>query len=336
MFNFFKRLFFRSNIQWSSSLSNDVTVGEESREEAEMLVTAGSLIAGLLNWDHDADAAVVANNWIDSPKVHIRENYNNDFTIDYFLERELHRKPALHYDGPLYQDACKFVEEACLDNGLDREAMLRFMDDKLSQLKQRIKAELDHLIDSQLQQKFGLSFSLDVLAAINDQNEAFMGEMTQERASIRDVSLPRAMADIEHFCSALSDKPSLFRGHQSLREKLDAAIHEACLCRRDIWRRDYAIAFFTWLRLQLLRRAFSLRQVASSLSSLKYEVNIRLTDLMILDGSDHRPSVAVVPRPVDVGAFIGALPASSLLSIPQLSAEELQRKVFDFVKSDRV
>ena len=36
---------------------------------------------------------------------------------------------------------------------------------------------------------------------------------------------------------------------------------------------------------------------------------------MILDGSDHRPSVAVVPRPVDVGAFIGALlPFAALCS----------------------
>ena len=87
--------------------------------------------------------------------------------------------------------------------------------------------------------------------------------MTQERTSIRDVSLSRAMADIEHFCSALSDKPSLFRGHQSLKEKLDAPFMRPAFADAMSGGAIMPLPFHL-APLAVVAQGLSLRQVASS------------------------------------------------------------------------
>lgn len=217
------------------------------------------------------DANLIANNWIDSPNVNIRENNNYDHVIDYICDKV----PRYELTVNDYGNPKPEVEQNLNINRIKDEEV----NSKINALSDRVRIELRKLIQEHINQECGISTVENVLEAIEDQVDIFLNEMINEkddflsREPMLQSSLDTACADLNEY-----DK-KIFKSKTKL-EDLANDVSDACralgTCKLEITRRTAAITVFNNVKGILADAKRKINLIAESLKAVNRNLATKL------------------------------------------------------------
>lgn len=192
------------------------------------------------------DANTIANAWIDSPEVNIRENggAENDNVIDFILSKQpKFPLDAINDNQNAKAEALGYIENVGMPKSDDVQM-------KVQELKERVIKELHSLIVKSVNQECGVGLAKDVLEAIKSQVEVFLKEMNSEKDTIaqRQPALENAISVTSE---DLKEYSSRFFKTKSKVNDLEQSVCDAAIAlainKREVARRDAAITFFNSL-----------------------------------------------------------------------------------------
>lgn len=327
MFEFFTELFSKNKIRWSDSNPNNrVYYRQEDKELAKNLLSVRSLIRQIMAKSlSDEDCVRVANRWIDSPSVHIRENNNYDNTIDELLPKNPTEKLKMAADQPVFQLASQYVVSQTPGDDV--------MDKALDVIVQRVRSQFEILLAEQLKYVGGLNNMIRIITSISDQNSAFLLEMYDERTTFESIQKPECEEKLQNFCSLIASGSSL-RGSSAYVDKICSSAYSLATIQREILRRTYAINLFNWLQLFLDTNYFKLKKFLSLLELVDNELSIRLNALVEID--DRKQSALVMERNVDAKHYLHEVLDGNLLALSEMTPEQIIDSMSNFVSGKKL
>lgn len=323
--SFWNKLFGKNEIVWDSNCPYARTYYKASEtENVKNLLTAKNLIGEFLKMTCSEDKCVViANQWVDSSDVHIRENNNQDNTIDELLDKQPEAKLDVKRDEPIFQLASEYIESQIPSE----EVMMA----RQQKIQNRVADSLNRLFVSHINSLGGVIEIQRILSSVFDQNTAFLLEMYSERTALEEVQLPDAESELQNYCSLLGDKSSLYNDDRCL-DKVNKAAFKLAQVRREILRRTYAVSFFRWLDTQLELKMATAKKMELRLNFILQEYNCRLAMLEEID--ENKKSALVVAKHIDMRSFFEQLPSSSLLSLFDVTVMEAADLIIKIVSKE--
>lgn len=291
------------------------------------------------------DANNVANAWIDSPEVNIRENggSENDNVIDYILNKQP-----------------KFPLETINDNQNARNEALGYVENvgapksdevqkKVQELQNRVCAELHKLVVKCVNQECGVGLAKDVLAAIGAQVDIFLGEMESEKETLtqRKPALENA---IDVAAADLSEAAGKFFVLKSTIAQYQQVLCDAAMAlavnRREICRRDAAITFFNSLKLVMNEEAIKVSNISKRLEAVNTEYVSELSEITNSVGraadqlfqinlaKQAINTIDINDNEIQINDFLASLPyGDKLYDIDTRSTEEVEAAIKAYTKT---
>ena len=292
----------------------------EAHDEARACLSAVSLIdqfsvAVMTN----AECERIANDWIDSPSVCIRENNDCDYTIDTLMEKKPEEKLEVSVDEPIFLRATQYVKSQVPDADVVMPI--------ISNLESKVEAQIDALIDKHIKEAGGLAHLNMIMRAVQEQNSAFLLEMHDELVGFVDVKKPQADELLQNYCSLAADGSSLRSGGSYIHKVVEAA-YSLAVIEREIARRRYAILFFRWFENIIANRLFFVQSVDSLLASSRNVLQKRLSCLIQTD-EDGKYAIAI-PYKLNINNFIADFPDFGKADFSKISADDLACSLADF------
>lgn len=198
------------------------------------------LINKMLNGGCD-DPATIANNWFDNTRI--RENLGKDDVIDYFMA------PMPKYIYSEVDDADN-PEPECLQYVASRAMESQsVLDDKLSDLKQRVDEALTRLLNEQANRECGIYLCQQILLSILHQIELCDGEMSVEKNDFEE-NMPRLESALKTACMELAECMGTFFKHnrKNYEAEVVAQTMKLAVAKREMTRRKMARQFYSWLK----------------------------------------------------------------------------------------
>lgn len=213
------------------------------------------------------DAGSVADTWIDSPEVNIRENggSQNDNVIDFILSRQPRFPLTTISDS---QNGRSEADAYIASVAMPKEGEVQA---KIRELQSRVTSELHNLIMKSMNQECGVGLARDVLASIQSQNDIFLGEMNSEKSDLTakqpalDNAVTVASEDLKEYASRFLKTK---KGVEEREQTLCGAAYALAVNKREIIRRDAAITFFTSLNVELSEMRKKVSDISSKLSAV--------------------------------------------------------------------
>lgn len=327
MINILKKFLFRyerPKHNWVVEVEKETFLFKnESQEEVRKLLTVNKIIDNLLETMLDKDASELANQWIDSENVHIRENNNFDCTIDYLLNPAPDQPmPPIEEGQPAFATATNYIKNAVPTN--------EQMDQKLAVLKDRIDNELLELMGKSANQKGGIALAMDILGAINDQNNAFLLEMRDEEKIMVSINLPKEEQDLHDRCALLAEGGNLMNTKDSLLKKVCKEAEDIVKCKREILRREYATKFFKWLQTRIQSWFYIIRQAATALDYVRQSNNIELVQHI----TEAKDGIILGPKDLALSNFLDSLESKNILVLCKQTPAEIQAVLESYVEKN--
>lgn len=213
------------------------------------------------------DANVIANAWIDSSEVNIRENggSENDNVIDFILAKQpKFPLETINEKQNGKVEALGYVENVGLPKSEDIQA-------KIKELKERVVKELHNLVVKSINQECGIGLAKDVLEAIQSQVNIFLGEMNSEKDALtqRQPALENGISvaaeDLKEYDSHFFKASSKLNDYEQT--LCDAAMAFA-INKREIIRRDAAISFFNSLNVAIMGEQVKINGIEDKLKAV--------------------------------------------------------------------
>lgn len=285
------------------------------------------------------DANVIANAWIDSANVRIRENNGQDHVTDFIAPKEPHY--ALILDKANYKDPISAVNPNIEANKIKSEDI----DSKTTELIERVRTELRNLLVANINKECGVALAKDILEYIRAQIGLCLGEMKQEkedltkkRASLK-TNLEAAVADLKN------------AGIWTKKDPLAADVVEATrqynICLIDIQRHDAAITFYNSVLVILGENETRMANIESLLRAVKQDIQLDIAKLqngLTSKGSifqinlaeEDAKSISVKSDDILFSEFIDSLEGNfKVYGFTDYSAKEVQNFIFNFTKNLR-
>lgn len=223
----------------------------------------GQLINKMLNGGCD-DPATIANNWFDNTKI--RENLGKDDVIDYFM-------PAMppHVFSDI--DEPDNPEPECLHYVANRamEPQTK-LDERLSELKDRVDDALTRLLNEQANRECGIYLCQQILLSILHQIELCDGEMKDEKEHWEE-DLPRYESSLKTACKELADCMRTF--FKINRKDYEAEVVDQTMklarAKREVERRKMARQFYSWLKERVNQSIGRVDIIISNLQTVRNE-----------------------------------------------------------------
>ncbi|MCQ2234033.1 MAG: DUF3450 domain-containing protein [Paludibacteraceae bacterium] len=312
------------SLEWVKESEKATFNFSETQEvNAHLLLTENVLIDKILLLKVDADSDKVANDWIDSEEIKIRENNNFDCTIDYFADiTNLKEMEKIGKGEPAFAISNEYIDSL--------QPQKEELDKKLEALKKRIDEQLSILVKAAANQISGMAYAIEILSAINSQNEAFLLEMNDELSQMRRVVLPKEEQDLRERCAKLGSEKGIFVSEESILKHICKEAKDIAKCKIDIVRHEYAIAFFSWFQLRLQRWMYDIRLLISLLDYIR-QTNNRELALMVSEEKEGETK-NIGGKDVKVGDFISELPGKDIFSICEMTIDEARQKIESFTK----
>lgn len=285
------------------------------------------------------DANLIANNWIDSPNVNIRENNNYDHVIDYICDK----MPKYELTVNDYGNPKPEVEQNLSINRIKDEDVNK----KINDLCSRIRIELRKLIVEHINQECGISTAENVLEAIEDQIDIFLEEMTNEKEDFLSRE-PMLRSALDTACADLAEYDGKFFKKKSKLDDMANDVSDACralcTCKLEIIRRTAAITIFNNLKgvLAEANRKISLiseslkavsRNLATKLARIQNNVGKAPTTFQIDLAQNSLNSVGVVADEIQIPEFVkGIRLEGKLYGFTELSNDEIEAEVLKYTK----
>jgi len=256
---------------WVSGLGVcEIVYSGENLAEIYAKKAAQKLIEKMLNTS--IDASNIANGWIDSPDVHIRENQNCDFVIDYLLPE----RPQ-----PMSEIEDKDAPQAECENHIAFVTRFSDLDDRLKEKTRKVKESLGELVIENVNKEGGIAGTLKIIASIKDQVNIFLDEMRGEKEEYgaKETSLSAEYQQkVEDLREASGKTINKLFGSKIKEAKSDLidAVAYLCIARWEIKRREYAIMLFNDLKNALDDHESKIKALESIARNIDEELRVEI------------------------------------------------------------
>lgn len=285
------------------------------------------------------DANLIANNWIDSPNVNIRENNNYDHVIDYICDKT----PKYDLTVNDFGNPKPEVEQNLNINKVKDEEV----NNKINTLTSRVRAELRKLIMEHINQECGVSTVENVLEAIGDQVDIFLDEMNKEKEDFLSRE-PMLQSSLDTACADLSEYDNKFFKNKNKLEDLANDVSDACRalgsCRLEIIRRTAAITVFNNIKGILAEAKRKVSLIAESLKAVNRDLSTKLARIQNNVGKapatfqidlaqNSLNSVGVVADEIQIPEFVkGIRQENKVFSFTELSNDEIEDVILNYTR----
>ena len=302
------------------------------------------LIERMFNSCVDTDA--IANNWIDSDEVKIRENGGDEHNdvIDYLLPLNA---PYQFSDVDDKSNPSAEVMDYVNNSGMKGTEQIP---DRLKSLKDRVFAELTKLMIKTINQECGIGAAENVLLAIQSQVNIFLDEMNEEYKVLGDKmpsyqsSLDNAMQDLSDYNGKFFKRAAVTQEY--VEEVLNATRVLVC-CKRDQVRHSHAISFFNSLKSRLEEEYTRIQEIkkllikvneecTDSISRVQNQVNKESQIFQIDLAKEFVTKVVVDDNDFLISDLLKEMDGDKFYSIGKYRSEEVRHLLMDFAGRQKV
>ena len=285
------------------------------------------------------DANLIANNWIDSPNVNIRENNNYDHVIDYICDKS----PKYELTVNDYGNPKPEIEQNLNINRVKDEEINK----KINDLTSRVRMELRKLIIEHINQECGISTVENVLEAIEDQVDIFLDEMNKEKEDFLSRE-PMLQSALDTAGADLSEYHAKFFHSKTKLEYLANDVTDACralgTCKLEIVRRTAAITVFNNIKGILAEANSKISLISESMKAVSRNLSTKLARIQNNVGKapatfqidlaqNSLNSVSVIADEVQIPEFVkGLRMEGKLYAFTVLSNEEIEEEILKYTK----
>jgi len=279
------------------------------------------IIQRILNTCDDANA--IANNWIDSPEINIRENNGNDNLINQICDRE--PKYPLSEVGT-EQPAAEIQTYYTSIIPSDKELNVT-----LETLLKTVKEGLHNLVIERINKgECCIATTLSVLEDILRQVEIFTGEMTEEIENFRtklpvlENAVKVAIENLQHWNKKNFLVPGRKRRIEETREDVAETVKNVAVAKIEIKRRDYANKVYTALKNTLNDEYDKVNTIKQTLVKVSKELEDKVrtiqndvekcANVFEIDLSKGT-EIKIDDSTILIGEFIASLPTKSLYEL---------------------
>ncbi len=301
---------------------------------------AKHLIERFQNSCEDVDS--IANAWIDSADVNIRENNGNDNVINFIHPKQLSYELSIIND----KDNPKPEIEVYTKSVAPDPEKLK---NKTDELWRRVNKALNELVVKQVNKECGISTTIKVLDSIQAQVNLFLGEMNKEK----DEFIAKRPYHESEVNIAIEDVKSCFNTWRKkhLQEKCDDlidAVRNLAILDLEIARRTSAISFYTTLTTGIqdqLTRVNNLNVSLIALYNKLIDYSGKITNGIGSQGQTFQIDLAqkskdqvnVDPKDILIADFVKAMKSDvGILALSELDSQSLENKVLSYTNSLRV
>ena len=234
---------------------------------------AKNLIERMYNSCADTDA--IANAWIDSSEVNIRENNNNDHVIDFIADKNP------QYDLTTIND-CANPDPEVEQNLAMNKIQDKDVKEKVDELTTRVRRELRKLLIEHINKEGGLSTAKNIINSIVAQINIYLGEMEDEKKKlvheepIRKTSVETAVSDLKTYDGRFFKSKNK---QDDLVNDLEEAVRQLNICRREITRRVGAITVFNNINIMLSNARTEVENIGNMLEGIQTRLTTELGKL---------------------------------------------------------
>ena len=311
--------------------------------ELNALKNAQRIIQRMMNSCEDPN--ILANAWIDSPEVNIRENGGsaNDNVIDFLLSSSPEISPT-GIEDPL--NGRSEINGYLQNVGVPQASVLQ---KKTQELSTRVKGELKNLVKKCINQECGVGLAKDVLEAIQGQVNVFLGEMDSEKEELLkkqsglDNAVTVAAEDLKEYSTRfLKSKSKL----SEFADELCAAGVALAVNQREVMRRSHAIVFFNGLLNAIKEEMLQVNNVESKIKAVNQLLVNRIAELTNhVDSSSNSffqidlaqaavGSIRVNDDEIQICDFLKTLPSEDkFYNIDVLSPEEVYNLIMKYTQA---
>jgi len=283
--------------------------------------SAKRLIERLLNSCIDTD--VVANAWIDSPDVNIRENNGFNNVIDYMLSKQ----PSFQLTSIDDKTNATPEVDGYLNTARPKDGIV---DGKIKELTSRVAGKLQDLIKKEINQECGVGGVENIIVGIQAQVNLFLGEMNSEVEEFKE-QLPKIESSLKIAIKDLSDYNGKFFKRKSVLEEYAVSVMEVAtrkaICEREIIRRNAAITFYNGLQTLLIGAYTKIGNIKKMLMGISSELTNKIAEIQ------NRIGRASQTFQIDLAQkYVGQVQIKDEeIQIPEfLKGLNFSNKIFDF------
>lgn len=285
-----------------------------------------------------SDANSIANNWIDSSEINIRENNNNDNCINQFCA-----------STPKY--SLGDVDVTGIETSIDTYYKTAIpcdndLSNTLTTLNSKIKATLKDLIIKELNKECGTTTTLAILDDISRQTQIFTGEMNEEIQELKD-KMPILENAVKVGIDNLRewDKKGLLaigkkKNMEEAKEDISNAAYQVATASIEIKRRDYANRVFTALQNEIAEHSQNITNIKQTLESVRLSLSQKINSIQ--NGiNKHNPVFAIdlsknrqthiIPETILISEFIETLPTRNLYNLA--NADSFKSSLLEFTQN---
>lgn len=307
------------------------------------LIHGQRIIQRMLN--SGLDANLIANAWIDSDEVNIRENggSENDNVIDFILPKNP-RFPldTINDSQNGRAEAIGYVENV----GIPRSEEVQ---NRVTELRTRVIGELHKLVVKTVNQENGVGQTLAVLDAIRNQVDLFLGEMNSEKDVLVEKQ-PALENSVYVAAEDVKEYDSKFFKLKNKQRELEQSLCDVALAlavnKREIIRRDAAITFFNSLVVAIADERVKIENIERKLQGVNSLFNNRIAALSnsinrSIDSSfridlakQSISSICVNDNEIQITDFLANLSyTDKFYDIDSRPVEEVMNSIFEYSKS---
>ena len=287
-----------------------------------------------------ADADVIANAWIDSAEVHIRENNGQDHVTDFICSKE----PKYPLVISNYRDFIYEVDSNIAINKINSEDIAQ----KTSELVERVRTELRNLLITNINKEGGVALAKNILKELKFQVGLCLGEMKEEKEDWV-AKKPSLKTKLETIVEDLKEYAGKLFATRSGKEQRAADVAEAVrqynICLIDIQRHDAAITIYNTILVMLGESENRLDEIEKILKAVKQDIQLDIAKLqngLTSEGSifqinlaeEDAKSVSVKSEDIRIPEFINTLSGDlKVYGFTEYAASEIEQMIMAYTKT---
>ena len=323
-------------VAWAGGMGAcEIVYKGEALSEIYQMKAAQNIIDRMFNTCADAD--IIANAWIDSAEVHIRENNGQDHVTDYIAPKE--PRYALILEKANYKDPSSAVNPNIEANKLNGDEVT----EKIDALLTKVRGELRKLLVQHINAECGVSSAQDVIEHLKLQIGLCLAEMKQEKedlvkskASLK-TNLEAAVADLKN--------AGIFKNMEPLAADVVEATRLYNICLIDIQRHDAAITFYNSILVNFSESEAKIKIISDALKSVKTNLSQRIallqksvdedeTIFQINLASEDAKRVAVKSEDIRINEFISSLSGDlKVYGFTEYAASEIEQMLMNYTRT---
>jgi hypothetical protein len=269
------------------------------------------------------DANNIANNWIDSPGINIRENNGNDNLINQILDKEPKFPLGDIEPEQIATDIQTYYNQVIPDD--------RKINPILEKIIATVKAGLHDLVIKLInKEECNIAITLFVLEDILKQIQIFVGEMTEEVETLRahlpvlENEVKVGIENLQHWYKKSWIVPGRGNHMDNAKEDITEAVHKVVVAQIEIKRRDSANKVYAALKQTISDEYERVNNIRNTLDKVRQTLSQEIIDkqnnvekcatIFEIDLSKGE-KIEINNQSIIIKEFINSLPSKNLYEL---------------------